>query len=461
MNFNFTEIPYRSCFFVGIGGIGMSALAFYLHTKGYIIHGSSDDLNQETIMLLQQHNIPIFKESDTINALKEIAIDCFILTNTIKLNSPIVLYAKEHNIPIMYRGELLGEILNNTRMIAVTGSHGKTTTTGMIGHVLYTGKGNPTIFIGGILQTIESNVHIGSPNFVVVEADDAYKSFLALKPYISVINNISYEHLETYTSWDDIEKTYLQFMNNTHEDGYVVVNIDDERINKIYKKCEKTIFTVSAKDQTADLYIKRITLEENYSELTFYRNDKNGNTLEIDYLRVTMPGIHNAYNAAMATAALYCLGLTLERITELFCFYHGVKRRFELIGTSKNKVDLYDDYAHHPKEIDALLTAICNKWKKEKIIIFWQPHKYSRTKFLWNDFIDVLTKHTVTQFFITDVFAAGDEYDNEYNSESLTKACNVKKNQFTYVPFDAEFKAISSKFMGNNVRKAMGQPLSK
>lgn len=432
----------KKIYFVGIGGIGMSALALYLKKKNFSIFGCDKDLNQKTVFNLKKNKIEIFDENfkeDLIEKIKTINPDLIVLTNTVKNDHPVLDIAKNLNIKTIFRSKLLGKVLNKKKIIGITGSHGKTSTTGLISHILETEKIDPTIFIGGFLNSINENLKIGNSEYVVLEADDAYKSFLDINPFISIITTISLEHLETYKNIDDIKKTFLKYLNKTKKNGFIFINTDEPETKDLTKNIKREFFTYGLNKEEQNYAAGEIILNSFSSEFNLYK-DK----VFQEKVFLPLPGIHQIKNCISAIAASEKLGITIKDSINALRNHQGVERRLTKVGTL-NEASIYDDYAHHPKEISNMLKVIQSILTEGgKKYLFFQPHKYTRTKALWNDFIKIFSETPPDKLYITDVFSAGDNFDDFFNSKNLClELKKINSNiDIKYVPFEENFNSL-------------------
>lgn len=432
---NDTKPQKNKIFFIGIGGIGMSALALYANAEKYIVLGADKDLNNNTITLLKNANITIFDE-DYVNKKIISNADIIVITNTILPTHRLYKFSLELNKKILYRSQFLAQLIINKKVIGITGSHGKTTTTGITGHLLQEGLKNPTVFVGGIMNNYKTNLLIGSSQYLVIEADDAYKSFLDLNPFISVITSISYEHLETYKNLNNIEEAFLQYAESTSHSGIVVINNDSIFLKEFIKKIRHPNIITYGVNDDADYRIKNCVYSETKSHFSLFYKDFFLNRYTINLL-----GIHNIKNSVAAIIVSLNTKIKSIDIINGLLSYKGIERRFEHKG-SYNKLNIYDDYAHHPVEIDAVLSILVIK--NIQAYIFFQPHKYIRTKYLWNDFISVFLKYqtNIKKLYIIDVYSAGDAYDETYNSKNLANILNSQTENVIFIPFDNEFKNL-------------------
>ncbi len=384
---------YKKIHFIGIGGSGMSGIAEVLHNIGFIISGSDISRSNNTIRL-ENLGIKIYYEHKPENVLNK---DIIVYSSAISFDNPELLKAQELNIPIIPRAEMLAEIMRVKFSIAVSGAHGKTTTTSMIGYAIK--ELDPTIVVGGILKGVESTVKIGKSDFIVVEADESDRSFLKLNPSIAVITNIDKEHLDNYKNLIDIKLAFLEFANNVPFYGAVIINVDDLNNRDIIPFIEKRVITYGISND-AFINARNIELEELGSTYELYIENK-----FFSKVKIKVPGIHNVKNSLAAIATAYELDLDLKKSVENLSKFSGVRRRFEVKGNF-GKALVIDDYGHHPTEIENVINTAKSYFKKDIIIIF-QPHRYTRTKYLYNEFAQALSK--VEEVIILPIYPAGEK----------------------------------------------------
>ncbi len=385
---------YKRIHLVGIGGSGMSGIAEVLHNLGFIVSGS-DISRKETTERLESLGIRIYYGHRAENVLDK---DILVYSSAISFDNVELLKAQELNIPIIARAEMLAEIMRVKFSIAVSGAHGKTTTTSMIGYSIK--ELDPTIVVGGILKGIESTAKLGKSDFLVVEADESDRSFLKLFPSIAVITNIDKEHLDTYKNLIDIKKAFLEFANSVPFYGAVILNIDDLNSRDILPFIEKRVITYGT-DENADVRAGNIEFREFGSSYDLYIKN---NFISKVHLRV--PGNHNVRNSLSAVAVAYELELDLKNAIEGLYEFPGVRRRFEIKGNF-GKALIVDDYGHHPTEIENVIKTAREYFKNKKLLVVFQPHRYTRTKFLYNEFANVLSK--ADEIILLPVYSAGEK----------------------------------------------------
>ncbi|HDP67160.1 MAG TPA: UDP-N-acetylmuramate--L-alanine ligase [Candidatus Marinimicrobia bacterium] len=379
--------------FIGIGGIGMSGLAELLNHWGYTVSGS--DINySDNILRLEKSGIRIFIGHHPKN-LKD--ADVVIYTSAVSSDNPELSKARKLGIPTIKRAKMLGEILRiRPNSIAVSGTHGKTTTTSLIGHIFTEAGCDPLIISGGVIQKLNSNVRSGNGDTIILEADEYDQSFLQLYPTHIVITTIDEEHLEIYSDMDNLKVKFTEFANRVPFYGKVIANEDDAHVKEILPEITVPLLTYSLKRE-ADLQVKNITLQQSHSTFNVYRN---GN--QLGTISLPLPGRHNIQNCLAAILISMEYELPFKTIQQAIETFRGVQRRFEIVYQSEDLV-LVDDYAHHPGEIKATLQAARLGWKRRIVAIF-QPHLYSRTQKLYKRFAEELEHADV--LIILDVYPA-------------------------------------------------------
>lgn len=429
-------------FFLGICGIGMSALAQYIKIHlGKSVIGSDINLNSDVAKILTEKNISIFLESE-VNEEIIGSIDVLVITNIIFTTNNIVELAKKKNKIIIQRSKLLKEILKDKKIIGITGSHGKTSTTGLTIKIFHDAKLYPLGFIGGIMPEFKNNFIQGeTSSLAIIEADEAFKSFLDLNPYYAIITNISAEHLETYKNLEDVENNFLKFTKNTSKNGAIIINIDNARMKEFVKKIKHPKIISYGLDETADIRITNISLHKDQSNFDLYRNNK-----KIETFFLSLPGIHNIKNATASIIVALENNISLELIKKSLEKHEGVKRRFEFIGITNEGISVYDDYGHHPNEINATLNVLDIKGI-EKVYLFFQLHRYSRTEQLWDDFITTLEQHKdkIACLYTTDIYSGG-EVANNNTRTALHFVAELKKRGINaqYFPLESCFDKFFS-----------------
>jgi len=380
--------------FVGIGGIGMSGIAEVLLNLGYVVSGS--DLSQTDLTnKLASLGAKINVGHDT-SQLGE--ADVVVTSTAVKSDNPEVLEAHRRNIPVIPRAEMLAELLKMKFSIAVSGSHGKTTTTSMVATVLASGGLDPTMVIGGKLASIGSNAKLGDGEVIVAEADESDGSFLKLAPSLAVITNIDLEHLDHYRDIEDIKDAFLQFANIVPFYGSTILCMDDDNAKDILPKIKRKTVTYGLAPP-ADYRASSISFSGSSSTYTLrYKEGAYGT------VNLPVPGLFNVYNSLAAIAVARELDMDYEAIKEGLKIFTGVQRRLEVKG-KVNGITIVDDYGHHPTEIRETLRAAKQVWKN-KIIVVFQPHRYTRTRALFNEFLAAFPD--ADTLIVTDIYAASE-----------------------------------------------------
>ena len=387
--------------FIGISGIGMSGIAELMQDKGYQIQGSDINLNDNT-KRLKKKGIRFFLGHNKKN-IKE--VDAVVYSSAIDSKNPEIKAALEKKIPLLSRADMLAELMKNKKSIAIAGSHGKTTTTSLVGNILSQAELDPTIVNGGIINSISKNNRYGKGDWMVVEADESDGSFLKLPHQISIITNLDIEHLDFYKSKDNLIRSFENFINMLPFYGTAIVCLDDLNLESLIKKIKtRNIITYSIKNKKADVLIYDIKKQQ--SKTSFKLNIKNNKIIHSKDYKFTINAIgnHNILNGTASIIASKLVGVKNISINKALINYIGVKRRFTFLG-KKNKALVYDDYAHHPTEILATLNAAKNL--NNKIIVVFQPHRFTRTKILMKEFVKVLSK--INFLILLETYSAGEK----------------------------------------------------
>ena len=409
--------------FIGIGGISMSGLAEILMGEGFTVSGS-DAKESPLTKSLEAKGAKIFYGQRASNIMD--STEAVVYTAAIHSDNPEFAKAKEKNLPMLTRAQLLGQIMRNYETpIAISGTHGKTTTTSMVSHILLEGKCDPTISVGGILPAIGGNIRVGESETFVTEACEYTNSFLSFFPKISIILNIDADHLDFFKDLDDIRNSFRRFSELLPSDGILIINADIPNYQEITKNLPCHVVTYGL-EQEADYQAKDITFDKyGHASFTVY---KNGRKTGSYYLKV--PGMHNVSNALASIALGHLLGLTEEVIIKGLGSFTGTDRRFQYKGEVAG-VTVIDDYAHHPTEIEATLHAAGN-YPHQKIWCVFQPHTYTRTKALLPEFAKALTlaDHVV----LADIYAARETDTLGISSEDLQKRIQELGTPCEYFP---------------------------
>jgi UDP-N-acetylmuramate--alanine ligase len=413
--------PYH-IHFIGIGGIGMSGIARLLLHDGYTVSGCDTQVNQKSCLQLAALGAQIYGDNHAI--AQSATADCIVYSTAIAHDHPELVRARAQHIPIMHRAAMLAELMRRKFGIAISGAHGKTTTTGMIAHMLLENDLDPSIIIGGFLNTINANAHAGTGQFFVAEADESDRSLLLLPTAIVIVTNIDKEHLETYRDLDDIKKTFTQFITQLPPYGCAIMCIDNEHIRALLSQLKQQILTYGFSDD-AQIRGMNIITTATESSCVVTRD----NIQELGRLTLKIPGKHMLQNALAAVAVGLEIGLTFSAIANALATFKGVERRFSYHGTFQGAA-VYDDYGHHPNEIIPTI-QMARQRTKGKLVLVFQPHRYSRTQGLWHEFITTLGTLPVDQLIVTDIYSAGEQ--PVANIES-TRLVTEIKNEYPHAP---------------------------
>ncbi|RII28967.1 MAG: UDP-N-acetylmuramate--L-alanine ligase [Geobacter sp.] len=399
--------------FVGIGGIGMSGIAEVLLNLGYKVSGS--DLRTSDITdRLASLGGEIFTGHSGENVAN---VDVVVISSAVHDDNPEVIEARERLIPVIPRAEMLAELMRMKYGIAIAGTHGKTTTTSMVSTILGFAGIDPTIVIGGRLDSIGSNAKLGQGKFLVAEADESDGSFLKLSPTIAVVTNIDADHLDFYSGIGEIKDTFVEFINKIPFYGLAVLCLDSPNVADIIPRVKKRFTTYGLSSQ-ADFRASDIRLAGNSTSfVAYHRGERLG---EVSF---KMPGAHNVLNALACIAVAMELNVSFEVIQEGFRDFGGVGRRFQIKGEAK-EIIVVDDYGHHPTEIRATLAAAKGGWADRRLVVAFQPHRYTRTKELFDDFVKAFYDADV--LVLTDIYPAGEQPIPGITAEGLV--ANIKKH---------------------------------
>lgn len=379
---------------IGIGGVSMSPLAEVLSDAGLIITGS-DIAESERTSHLREKGVEIFIGHDAGNVTDK--IDFVVRTAAAHNDNPEVVRAHELGIPVFERTQAWGAIMREYKnALCISGTHGKTTTTSMCTHILMAAEKDPTVMIGGTLPLLKAGHRVGTGDTIVMESCEYYNSFLSFYPTVAVILNIEEDHLDFFSGIDEIKQSFREFASHVPENGYVVVNHDDENTMDAVKDLDRNIVTFGLTSK-ADVYAKNVIRIGSLTKFDIMYRGKFFETVSIH-----VPGVHNLKNALAAAASCICLGIKPTAIKYGLAGFSGAGRRFEFKGKF-NGADVYDDYAHHPGELKALLDAVEALGYKRTIVVF-QPHTYTRTMALFPDFVRQLRRPDVV--YLAEIFAA-------------------------------------------------------
>ncbi|MCS7201918.1 MAG: UDP-N-acetylmuramate--L-alanine ligase [Dictyoglomus sp.] len=380
--------------FIGIAGTGMSALAYILSERGYKVSGSDLQENLSTIRL-RSKGVKIYfgHRAEQIEDAQLI-----VVSSAIPEDNEELVAARNKNIPILQRGELLALLTKEKKSIIISGAHGKTTTTSMIAMVLEKNNLDPTVLVGGEVEDIGGNAKLGKGEYLVAEADESDGSMLKLFPYLLIVTNIDNDHLDYYGNVEKIKEAFLSMINKVPEDGYVILGKESSYLRELLPKIKRSYFTYGL-ERDNDFYPENIYLSFNGSEF-----DVNFKKMKLGRVKLNVPGIHNIYNALSAIAVSEILGLDTSESIKALERFKGVQRRLQLKGRIQD-ILIFDDYGHHPTEIRATLNAL--KLYNRRLVVAFQPHRYTRTYYLLEELADSLRNADVV--IITEIYPAGEK----------------------------------------------------
>ena len=398
--------------FVGIGGIGMSGIAELLLNLGYKVSGSDIQSSDITENLKTLGGIIYEGHSD-----KHISgADVVVISSAVGASNPEVRAAEQASIPVIPRAEMLAELMRLKYSVAIAGAHGKTSTTSIVASVLAKGGLDPTVVIGGKLKSIGTNAVLGQGDYIVADADESDGSFLKFSPTIAVVTNIDREHLDFYADLDEIKNVFLEFLDRIPFYGLAVLCLDNEAIQDIIPRIKKRYTTYGMNSQ-ADYQIRDVEFKDQKSNFSVYYDGK-----QLGEIQLNLPGIHNVYNATASIAVAMELDIAFDHIKEALETVDGVQRRLEMKG-EKNGVTVIDDYGHHPTEIKTTLQALEENWPDRRKVVVFQPHRYTRTQALFDDFTRAFYQSDL--LVVLPIYSAGEKIIEGVTSQLLCEGINA------------------------------------
>jgi len=415
------EVPemrrIRRIHFIGIGGSGMCGIAEVLLNQGYTISGSdlAANANIQRLRGMGAH-IDIGHKGEQVKG-----VDVVVQSSAVDEENPEIVAARESRIPVVRRAEMLAELMRYRHSIAVAGTHGKTTTTSLLANVLAEAGRAPTFVIGGRVTSVGTNAQLGESRYLVAEADESDASFLHLQPMVAVVTNIEADHMETYDfDFSKLKQTFIEFLHNLPFYGLAVLCIDDPVVREIMPLVSRPVLTYGFSDD-ADYRISEARIEERSAYFQVDRPDG----LSSLKIKLSIPGRHNMLNATAAIAVASDEGLDDEAICAGLAGFQGVGRRFEVYGNypvagGAGTALLVDDYGHHPSEVKATVEAVREGWPQRRLVLIFQPHRYTRTRDLYDDFVEVLSE--VDVLIMVPVYTAGEEEIPGATSRHLCRA---------------------------------------
>ncbi|RDH81699.1 MAG: UDP-N-acetylmuramate--L-alanine ligase [endosymbiont of Galathealinum brachiosum] len=405
--------------FVGIGGVGMCGIAEVLLNLGYKVSGSDVKKNAAIERLLAQGaTVYIGQKASNVKDVEVVVVSTAISTDNVE-----VVAAKEHRIPVIRRAEMLAEIMRFRHGIAIAGTHGKTTTTSLTASLLIEAGLDPTYVIGGKLNSAATNAKLGEGKYFVAEADESDASFLLLQPMMAVVTNIDADHLETHDGdFDRYKHSFVEFLHHLPFYGKAIICLDDSENKQIMNKISRPVVTYGIESE-AD--VKAVNIKCNgmqcHYDLVLPEVD------EVTEITLNMPGKHNVLNSLAAITVAHLLGVGTDKMQKALQEFDGIGRRMQQYGeieTVKGNVLLVDDYGHHPTEIKATLEASKNAWSERRIVVVFQPHRYTRTRDLFEDFSNVLSM--ADALIVTEIYSAGEEHIAGADGRALCAAIRAR-----------------------------------
>ena len=400
--------------FIGIGGIGMSGLAQIMKNMGFNVQGSDISENKNTENC-KKAGIKILLGHSKKNISKATIV---VRSSAIKKNNVELIHATRKKIPSYDRIDVLANIVALKKKIIITGSHGKTTTTSLVAKILSTAKLDPTIINGGVINSIKNNAKLGKGEWAVVEADESDGSFLKIPINYSIVTNIDKEHLDFYKNYENLKKAFLMFVNKTPPIGKTILCLDDIELKKIFKKSKIKNYLTYGFDKNSYYQICNVRYFIDHTSFDLKIKNTNSKNLYIKNIFLKLVGDHNVRNATAAIGVSLNLGIKIEIIKKALKNFSGVQRRLTKVF-QKNNIEFYDDYAHHPTEIESVISGIKKISKDRKLIVIFQPHRYSRIKNLELEFAKCFKR--ASSILLCPVYAAGEKKDKKYNQMKFAK----------------------------------------
>ena len=430
--------------FIGIGGIGMSGLAQIMNNMGFTIQGSDLNRNKNTERLIKS-GMKVYFGHHQKNLKKATMI---VISSAIKKNNKELKAAKLKKLPVYKRGEMLANIVALKKNIVVTGSHGKTTTTSLVANILVEAGLDPTVINGGVINSLKNNAQLGKGEWAVIESDESDGSFLKLPITYSIVTNIDKEHLDYYGSFERLKKSFRSFIDKTPSFGKSLICIDENNLKSLLSKCKTNNFFTYGFEKNSNYQITNVKREINYSIFDLRLKFTGNKIYKIKNIKVNLIGDHNISNTTAAIAIALNLGIQISKIKQALKKFLGIQRRFTKVFTIKKR-EFYDDYAHHPTEIRAVIKGARQVYKDRKIICVFQPHRYSRVKFLKNEF--ALSFRSIDAVVLCPVYSAGEKIKHNFNQNSFSQLISKKsKTQVINIKDQKELKNYFKKNLLDN-----------
>ena len=436
------KLKNRRIHIIGIGGISLSAIAKLLLKENYI--SGSDLVKSDLTTELESLGIKVFYDHKFENVN---GVDLVVMSAAISEDNPEVQEAKKRKIPILTRAEVLGKISKKYKnVITVSGSHGKTTTTGMIAECFLRANKNPTIHIGGKLKSIDGNLKVSGSEYFITEACEYVDSFLHFSPNSTVALNIEPDHMDYFKNFNNLKKSFEKYLKNTKKLGFNIINADDKTLLNINHK--KRCITYGIENFNADVQAKNLRR----NKFSMYSFDIVVFNKKVERIKLNVPGKHEIYNALACVCVCMQYKIGIQDIKFALENYSGIKRRFENMG-SINGAKVIHDYAHHPTEIKAVMD--CVRHGKGRVIVIFQPHTYSRTKELWNEFVDVLSIADI--IFVYEIYPARESQIEGITSQNLSTAiCKIGGCSIAFDNYQKMYETLKAKVNHDDVVLILG-----
>ena len=441
--------------FIGIGGIGMSGIAEVLIRLGYHVTGS-DLSDSDSVQKLKSLGAQVYIGHDAKN-VKEVQI--VVYSSAVNVENPEVIEAKKLGIPIIKRAEMLAELMRLKKGVAVAGSHGKTTTTSFLATILEKLDFEPTYIIGGIVKNLGGHAHTGESDLLVAEADESDGSFLFLNPIMSIVTNIDNDHLDYYGTVEKLQEAFVEFLNKVPFYGLVAINAHDKTSCEVLNLVNRPIkvFGIEGEKkfiEKLDYIASNVNHTEDGMAFTLEH------LLEKEEFNIKLSGKHNVLNAIGAIIMAHNLGASFKQISSVLPEFEGVSRRLEKLYET-DELTIIDDYAHHPTELEATISTLNKRYSNKKLVTIFEPHRYSRTKTFWNEFVEVFK--SVDKVYISPIYPASEEPIQYIDSEILVKNINEKFSNASFIEsLDSMSEIIKTHMNTNSVLVTLGAgPISK
>ncbi len=405
--------------FIGIGGIGMSGLAQIMDNMGFKIQGSDLSENKNTERLIKL-GIKVYFGHHKKNLKKTTMV---VISSAVKKNNKELIAARYKKLPIFKRGEMLANIVALKKNIVIAGSHGKTTTTSLVANILVEAGLDPTVINGGVINSLKNTAQLGKGEWAVIESDESDGSFLKLPVTYSIVTNVDKEHLNFYGNFDSLKKSFCTFIQKTPSFGKSLICMDDNNLKSLMLKCKTSNFLTYGFDKNSNYQIINVRKNAEYSVFDLKLKFADDKTYKIKNIKVNLIGDHNISNATASIGIALNLGIQISKIKTALKKFLGIQRRFTKIF-SIGKRDFYDDYAHHPTEIKAVINGARQVYKYRKIVCVFQPHRYSRVKYLKNEFASSFSSSD--KVVLCPVYSAGEKVRYNFNRDQFSQLISKK-----------------------------------